>query len=114
MDIKWQKKRQNTETDGYRTRLVAVLVDNGRKNGATAQAPPKQLGAIGEKFLATNVRNMRAFHQGLFWVGVDRKLDQLGLSLEERGTIEAQITPVVPRPPEEWALWGVTCIPDFD
>ena len=57
---------------------------------------------------------MRAFHQGLFWAAVDRKLDHLKLDGGLRSRIEAVIAKTVSRPDEDWALWGVTCIPIFD
>jgi hypothetical protein len=57
---------------------------------------------------------MRAFHQELFWVAVDKKLDQLNLDAELRNKIEADIIKTVSRPGDDWALWGVTCIPVLD
>ena len=45
---------------------------------------------------------------------VDRKLNQLELNTDSRAAIEKQISKKVPRPGDEWALWGVTCIPRFD
>ncbi|MBW2249794.1 MAG: hypothetical protein JRF60_03965 [Deltaproteobacteria bacterium] len=45
---------------------------------------------------------------------VDQKLEKLGLEEEVRQALEAQISEKVPRPGDDWALWGVTCIPEID
>jgi len=89
-------------------------VESCQNNGNTKQRIVDNLGEIDEKFLSTNVRNMRAFHQGLFWVAVDKKLDHLKLGARLRNKIEAVILETVSRPDKDWALWGVTCIPRFD
>jgi hypothetical protein len=69
------------------------------------------LGSIEERFLNTKARDMRAFHQGLFWVVVDKNLDNLGLEAGERQKIEMEISELVPKPYDEWALWGGRLLP---
>jgi 2'-5' RNA ligase len=73
-----------------------------------------RLAAIQERFLRIRISKTRAFHQGLFWVKVDQKLEKLGLEEEVQQALEAQISEKVPRPGDDWALWGVTCIPQID
>ena len=114
MHVKWEKRSLKNGLNGNTNNLSAVLVESRQNNGNTEQRIVGRLGDISEKFLATNVQNMRAFHQGLFWVAVDRKLDQLKLDARLRNEIEAVILKTVSRPDKDWALWGVTCIPKFD
>ena len=114
MHVKWEKQSLKNGVNGKSTTLCAVLVESRQTNGNTEQRIVGRLGDINEKFLATNVQNMRAFHQGLFWVAVDRKLDHLKLDARLRNEIEAVILKTVSRPDKDWALWGVTCIPKFD
>jgi 2'-5' RNA ligase len=73
-----------------------------------------RLAAIQERFLRIRISKTRAFHQGLFWVKVDQKLEKLGLEEEVQQALEAQISEKVPRPGDDWPLWGVTCIPKID
>ena len=114
MHVKWEKRNLKNGINGKSVNLRAVLVENCQNNGTTEPRIVGSLGDINEKFLSTNVQNMRAFHQGLFWVEVDRKLDQLKLDARLRNEIEAVILKTVARPDKDWALWGVTCIPKFD
>lgn len=114
MHVKWEKQRQKNRLNDKSMNLSAVLVETFQSNGTTEQRIVGSLGDINEKFLATNVQNMRAFHQGLFWAAVDRKLDDLKLDARLRDEIEAFILKTVSRPDKDWALWGVTCIPKFD
>ncbi len=114
MEIRWEKRDQNAEPADRHARLVAVLVEahsgsNGHRENVIAR-----LGSIEERFLEVNIAAMRNFHKGLFWTVVDKKLDELGLSVEQRSAIENGIAERIPRPCAEWALWGVTCIPRFD
>jgi hypothetical protein len=116
MDVCWKRKKNKNGTNGSGLNLVAVLVGN-YQNEANANARgnfTRQLGTIGEKFLNSKARDMRAFHQGLFWVRVDRKLNRLTLKPQERQKIESIISETVPRPDKDWALWSVTCIPLYD
>ena len=73
-----------------------------------------QLGSIDERFIKTRIRCTREFHQGLFWKAVDLQMEQLGLERHFKKDLEQEISEKVPRPGDEWALWGVTCIPLFD
>jgi hypothetical protein len=116
MDICWKRKKIKNGTNGSRVNLVAVLVGNSQQeNNSGAKGNfTRQLGAIGEKFLNSKARDMRAFHQGLFWLHVDKKLNHLSLSPEAREQIELKISQTVPRPDKDWALWSVTCIPRYD
>jgi hypothetical protein len=116
MDVCWKRKKIKNGTNGSGLNLVAVLVGN-YQNEASANARgnfTRQLGTIGEKFLDSKARDMRAFHQGLFWLHVDKKLNHLSLSSQERKKIELKISKTVPRPGQDWALWSVTCIPRYD
>jgi hypothetical protein len=114
MLVKWEKHNPQNGASGHRANLTALLVEPYQDNGSAKNRLIEHLGTIEEKFLASKVRNMRQFHQGLFWSAVDKKLDHLGLDSHQRNRIEADIARTVSRPDEDWALWGVTCIPRFD
>ncbi len=114
MDVCWERKKYKNGTNGSGFNLVAVLVGNYQKETSAKGNFARQLGTIGEKFLDSKARDMRAFHQGLFWLHVDKKLNHLSLSSEEREKIELKISKTVPRPGQDWALWSVTCIPRYD
>ena len=114
MQVKWEKMSLKNGLNRKSINLRAVLVESCQNNGSTKQRIVGNLGDIDEKYLSTNVQNMRAFHQGLFWVAVDKKLDHLKLDARLRNKIEADILKTVSRPDKDWALWGVTCIPVFD
>jgi hypothetical protein len=109
MRVVWQ--RQKAEGSGSRIQLTAVLEVDGE---GRQQAVMTQLGSIEERFLETRIRCTREFHQGLFWKAVDQQLEFLGLEPHCRNALEQEISHKVPRPGDEWALWGVTCIPRFD
>ena len=112
MHVDWQRLKNGLNSNTFY--LNAVLVEQYRDHGETKKRIIEHLGSIGEKFLTTRVGNMRAFHQGIFWVAVDKKLEQLNLDAELKNRIEADILNTVSRPDDDWALWGVTCIPRFD
>ena len=114
MHVKWEKQSPPIGVNRKGMNLEALLVESFQDNGSIKHRMVEHLGAIEEKFLASKVRNMREFHQGLFWTVVDKKLDLLGLDPHQRTRIEADISQMVSRPDEDWALWGVTCIPRFD
>ena len=111
MFVKWIRQSLNNELNGKRYQLTAFLADGLRVKGYVRQRP---LGTIEERFLNTKARDMRAFHQGLFWVVVDKNLDNIGLEADERQKIVAEISATVPKPSDEWALWGVVCCPEYD
>jgi len=100
--------------NGAANLLVASLVGRSPAGKQTSDKPIETLGSIKEQYLQTKATNTRAFHQGLFWSAVDRKLDFLALAPDVRKTLEQQISKEVPRPGRDWALWGVTCIPRYD
>ena len=114
MHVKWEKQSPQNGVNVKGINLEALLVESYQDNGSVKHRLIERLGAIEEKFLASKVRNMREFHQGLFWTVVDKKLDRLRLDPPQRDRIEADISQMVSRPDEDWALWGVTCIPRFD
>ena len=114
MKIRWQISDEDNKRTGKHKRLVALLVDRHQKSADKIDNVVARLGSIEERFLNVNVRAMRDFHKGIFWTVVDKKLDELNLALEERSAIENDISEKIPRPCDEWALWGVTCIPRFE
>ncbi|UCH21454.1 MAG: hypothetical protein JSU83_23650 [Deltaproteobacteria bacterium] len=111
MFVKWVRQPLNNGMNCQGYRLNVFLGDGLRENLGTEQC---HLGTIEERFLSTKARDTRAFHQGLFWVAVDKNLDILGLETAERQKIEAEISAKIPRPSSQWALWGVVCCPAFD
>ena len=114
MDVSWKRKKTINGTNGGGVNLVAELVDHYHTSGNARGNFNTQLGTIGERFLNSKARDMRAFHQGLFWEHVDRELNRLILKPQERQKIESIISETVPRPDADWALWSVTCIPRYD
>jgi len=94
--------------------IVALLVEGSFSEGDENAKVLAKLGLIQERFLSIPISKTRAFHQGLFWAKVDQKILTLGLTKEVRQALEAQISEKVPRPGDDWALWGVTCIPHID
>jgi len=114
MVVRWTRKRSNStgREQGY---ALGVVVENEiPKPGAARQDASVQLGVVEERYLAANVRSLREFHQGLFWASVDKNLDELELCPVKRKQIEKEVSKKIPRPPEDWALWGVICVPEFD
>jgi len=114
MDVRWERRKIDYSKNGRGVILVAVLVADPRIEDKIRQSFSEQLGVIGEHFLRSKAPDMRAFHQGLFWTNVDKKLDRLMISPTERKKIESKISETIPRPNPDWALWSVTCIPRYD
>ena len=114
MELKWEKRDQKINCSGKQPRLVALLVDAHQESTGKQDHIIARLGSIEERFLNVNIGTMRNFHKGLFWTVVDKRLDELDLASEDRIAIENEIAEKIPRPCDEWALWGVTCIPRFD
>ena len=114
MHVKWQRLKLKSGYNGAANHLVALLVDNSSRGAQARDGLQEELGSIKEQYLQTKATNTREFHQGLFWAAVDKKLNFLALSPDIRNSIEHQILKEVPRPGEDWALWGVTCIPRYD
>ena len=114
MDVKWEKQIVEAGKNGRGRSLVAVLVEDYQDGAKTKIRDIQQLASIKERVLDSNARDMRAFHQGLFWANVDKNLDHLTLKPQERKRIESKISETVSRPNGDWALWSVTCIPRYD
>ena len=114
MHVDWQRRRLKNGINSNTFYLDAVLVEQYQDHGKTKQKVIEHLGSIGEKFLTTRVGNMRAFHQGIFWVTVDKKLELLDLDAKQKNRIEGDLLKTVSRPDDDWALLEVTCIPRFD
>jgi hypothetical protein len=112
--VNWERQTKSTERGRTQYQLVAFLVEGQpSENRKNAQVSIK-LGAIQERFLHIRISRTRAFHQGLFWEKVDKIFRKLRLTKNIQETLEAQISEKVPRPAEDWAMWGVTCIPRRD
>ena len=114
MVVRWTRKRSNStgREQGY---ALGVVVENEiPKPGAARQDASIRLGVVEERYLSANVRSLREFHQGLFWASVDKHLDELRLNPVARARIEQEVSQKIARPPREWALWGVICVPKFD
>ena len=114
MNVRWKRNSLRGPLKRKRYTLSAFLVENDRNQGRIKERRIGLLGEIEERFLNSKMPDMKAFHQGLFWAKVDKKLDGLGLKTGNRNRIEAQIAQLVPRPAGEWALWAVTCVPRHD
>jgi hypothetical protein len=106
MQVKWEKQGPQNGVNVKSINLEALLVESYQDNGSAKHRLIEHLSAIEEKFLASKVRNMREFHQGLFWTAVDKKLDRLRLNPRLRDRIKADISQMVSRPDEDWAPWG--------
>jgi hypothetical protein len=114
MQVRWQRQKVNNGFKGHAVNLVAVLVEQSREAGRTKERIIEELGSVKEQFLTIRATDTRAFHQGLFWAAVEKKLDGLELDSSVRETIEVELMEKVPKPQADWALWGVTCIPRYD
>ena len=109
MKVKWEQL--SSEVNRRHIFLHAVLVE---RQVDDCDKEIDRLGSIEKRYLNVNIRCTREFHQGLFWLKVDKRLNRLGLDDETRAMIESQVAETVPRPGKDWALWGVTCIPHYD
>ena len=114
MTVRWERRISTGSLNRKNYMLNVVLVENYQENGKIKEKLIDHLGTIEERFLNSKARDMKAFHQGLFWAKVDNKLDRLKLSSGKRNKIEAEISERVPRPDEQWSIWAVTCVPRFD
>jgi hypothetical protein len=113
MTVRWDRRIAAGSLNRKNYMLNVVLVEKYQENGKIKEKLD-HLGTIEERFLNTKARDMKAFHQGLFWTKVDKKLDRMKLSSGKRNKIEAEISERVPRPDEKWSIWAVTCVPRFD
>ena len=114
MQVRWQRQKEMNGFNGNTVKLVALLVENFHNADRAEETLIEELGTIKEKFLTIRATDTRAFHQGLFWAAVDKKLDHLKLDPSVRENIEVKLLEKVPKPQADWALWGVTCIPRYD
>jgi hypothetical protein len=114
MYVRWERQSADTETGARQEHLVALLVESGFPDANKNATVLAHLGSIQERFLHIRISRTKAFHQGLFWVKVDQALAKLGLEETAKQALEVQIAEKVPRPGDDWALWGVTCIPQID
>ena len=114
MNVRWERQRTDTGVKRVHYHLQAVLVDKKREHGEMKEEVIVHLANIEERYLETKEMGMKAFHQGLFWTVADRKLASLNLDQKIRNEIEAEISEVVPRPRDEWGLWAVKCIPEYE
>ena len=112
MNVQWIKQKSNG--NGKAECLCAVLSENYQNNGEVQHRSIMELGSIEERFLFTKIQGTRAFHQGLFWVVVDKNLDKLRLGSVVRNQIEGELVEKIPKPNGDWAMWGVICVPKFD
>jgi len=114
MHVKWERQKTNEAGHGAQYQLVALLVEGHLSDNNEQARVLARLGSIQERFLTIRISKTRAFHQGLFWFKADKKLEEFDLDEETHHTLEYQISEKVPRPKDDWALWGVTCIPHID
>ncbi len=114
MNVKWERRRPDTGGRRRSYHLHAILVDKKREKEESKERVIEHLASIEERFLETKERGMKAFYQGLFWTVADRKLSDLKLEPKVRDGIEVEILEVVPRPTNEWGLWAVKCVPDYE
>ena len=114
MNVRWERRRPDSGGRRGSYLLHAILVDKKREKGESKERVIEHLAGIEERFLETKEIGMRAFHRGLFWTVADRKLADLKLERQVRKGIEAEISEVVPRPTNEWGLWAVKCVPDYE
>lgn len=114
MYVRWERRRTVSTGNKAQFQLVALLVDGEPSTSEDETEVVTWLGAIEERFLHVRISRTKSFHQGIFWVKVDQRLKNLCLEAQELQLIEAQISEKVPRPGDDWALWGVTCIPHID
>lgn len=112
--IRWERRKTITEWRVAQYQIVALLVESNFSEKDKNYRVLGELGSIQERFLNIPISKTKAFHQGLFWVKVDQNMIKLGLQEEVRQALDAQISEKVPRPGDDWALWGVTCIPHID
>jgi hypothetical protein len=114
MKIAWEERHAVGKGNRNRDCLVALLVSAPAADGSSEQNVIAQLGSIEKRFMQINIKCAREFQQGLFWKQIESAMDRLALTPEMKDTIVAAVSERVPIPGENWALWGVTCIPRYD
>ena len=114
MKVVWEEQPTAGSSNSRGTCLVALLVKESAGRKTPEQTVISRLGSIEKRFLKVNIKCTREFHQGLFWKQIERSLDLLDLTSEIKNIIALAVAERIPVPGEEWALWGVTCIPRYD
>jgi hypothetical protein len=114
MKVVWEERQAAGRSNPGGKTLIALLVKAHSDNESSEQTVIAQLGSIEKRFLRVNIRCTREFHQGLFWKQIEISLDRLDLTSEMKHKIALAVAERIPVPGEEWALWGVTCIPRYD
>lgn len=109
MKVIWERQETGRRGRLVQYQLIALLVDGHFSESDENRPVLARLGSIQEQFLRIPVRRTRAFAQGIFWAEVDKKLEELALNRRIHLALEVQISEKIPRPGEDWALWGVTC-----
>jgi len=109
MMVRWTKSAL-----GHNRRATAYRLDARLLRDDPDEGQGEPLASIEERFLTSRELGVRAFHQGIFWAHVDRKLDALDLEPGERDSLEEKIRERVPRPEKDWALYCVKCIPEIE
>ena len=90
-------------------------MQNYEGKGGTQEQIVASLGTIEERFLEAKEVGIQGFHRGIFWLAVDKELNDLTIEDVPRSMIESEILKRVPRPAtDEWSLWAVTCVPRYD
>jgi hypothetical protein len=113
MRVCW-KKRNSAGRMGNTYQWVALLLNDESPDGDDPADSALELASIEARFLTVNIPATRAFHQGLFWERVRRRLDDLHIDSSERAVLASALADKVPIPERDWALWGVCCIPRYD
>jgi hypothetical protein len=114
MIVRWSKNEMHPGRLAKAYRLDAILMTHEQENGDSGSERGEHLASIEERFLKSRELGVRAFHQGIFWSHVDRKLDALDLGAGERDVVEEKIKKKVPRPGKDWELYCVKCIPEIE
>ena len=114
MNVKWERRKPEGGGRRDRHHLHAILVERKMEKGVLNEKVIRHLAGIEERFLETKEMGMKAFHRGLFWTVADKKLADLQLAGDVRKKIEGEISKVVSRPSDEWGLWAVKCVPDYE
>ncbi|MFC1821486.1 hypothetical protein ACFL9T_02185 [Thermodesulfobacteriota bacterium] len=114
MKIIWKRGSPGKNISCQNPTLGAYIEGLYFENREVKENTEKHLGTIDMRFLNINESGMREFHRGLFWATVDKNLDHLKLSQDQRKKIESEIVDTIPRPADSWSLWAVKCVPKYD
>ena len=79
MHVRWERQIVNSNGRITQFQLVALLVEGCVAEKNENAKVLTALGAIQERFLRIRISKTKAFHQGLFWVKVDQKFEDIGL-----------------------------------